>query len=66
MVTINDEQVVQPPLLHLSAERLDSQGVYLMDDGEVLIIYIGRNISPPVAVSLFGAPSFAAIDCHMV
>lgn len=65
LVNVGDESIVQPPLLHLSAERIDSQGVYLMDDGEHIIIYIGRNISPAIAVSLFGAPSFSAINTNM-
>ncbi|XP_014251110.1 protein transport protein Sec24A [Cimex lectularius] len=65
-VTIGDETVVQPPLLHLSAERIESQGIYLMDDGSRIMIYVGHNISQSLAISLFSAPSFSSINSNML
>lgn len=55
------EKVHDPPRLHLSAERIDSHGVYLLDNGQVIIIYVGHNCSAALCQSLFGAPSFSAL-----
>ncbi|KAL1139045.1 hypothetical protein AAG570_009106 [Ranatra chinensis] len=65
-LSLGDETVVQPPRLHLSAERIDSQGVYLLDDGETLMIYVGHNITPALASALFNVPSFASINPNIV
>ncbi|XP_050538607.1 protein transport protein Sec24A isoform X2 [Daktulosphaira vitifoliae] len=43
-----------PPLLQLSAERIDSNGIYLMDDSETLIILIGHKCSEQLVNKLFG------------
>ncbi|KAK9503305.1 hypothetical protein O3M35_011905 [Rhynocoris fuscipes] len=64
-INIGEETVVQPPLMHLTAELIDSHGIYLMDDGDTIIIYVGHNISPHLAINLFSAPSFSSINTHM-
>uniref|UniRef100_A0A0V0G5J3 Putative vesicle coat complex copii subunit sfb3 n=1 Tax=Triatoma dimidiata TaxID=72491 RepID=A0A0V0G5J3_TRIDM len=64
-INLGEDSVVQPPLLHLTAERIDSHGIYLMDDGDSIIIYVGHNISPHLTINLFSAPSFSSINAHM-
>ena len=63
---MGDETVVQPPRLHLSAERVDSNGVYLLDDGETILIYVGHNITPHIASALFNVPSYSSINPNIV
>lgn len=62
---LGDHTVVQPPRLHLSAERLDSQTVFLLDDGASLIIYVGHNVDPTICQAMFDVPHFAAIPQEM-
>ncbi|XP_050423088.1 protein transport protein Sec24B [Adelges cooleyi] len=61
---INYEKLVEvpiPPLLQLSAERIDSNGIYLMDDSETLTIFIGRRSSDLLIQKLFGYVNFNAM-----
>ncbi|XP_046392862.1 protein transport protein Sec24A [Ischnura elegans] len=58
-----DGQIIPcPPRLHLSAEKLDSRGVFLLDRGDKIIIYVGRLVSPQFCQEAFGVPQFAAIQ----
>ncbi|VVC42428.1 Hypothetical protein CINCED_3A010523 [Cinara cedri] len=43
-----------PPVLQLSAERIESNGIYLMDDNETLTIFIGHRCSDLLIQKLFG------------
>ncbi|XP_059471799.1 protein transport protein Sec24A [Neocloeon triangulifer] len=58
---IEGKVIPQPPRLHLSAEKLDSRGLFLIDTGDSLIIYVLRNINPALCRVLLGANSFEAI-----
>lgn len=53
--------IPQPPRLHLSCEKLDSRGVFVLDTGDNLIMYVLRNIPPALCRVLFGAPAFESI-----
>ncbi|XP_033231319.1 protein transport protein Sec24A [Belonocnema kinseyi] len=55
----------QPPRLHLSAEKLDSRGVFLLDTGDKILIYVGKNVSPTFCSNVFGFPAFASIPEEM-
>jgi protein transport protein SEC24 len=48
---------VDPPKLHLSAERLDSRSMFLMDTGPNIFIYVGSNVNPCVLQNVFGFKS---------
>merc|ERR1719356_1787884 len=37
-------------------------GVYLLEDGDVMLLWIGRAVSPSILQSLFGAASFEQLD----
>lgn len=58
--------IPQPPRLHLSAEMVDSTGAYLLDTGEVLYIYVGRNVHPSFLENALGVSSFQALPEQMV
>ncbi|EZA50413.1 Protein transport protein Sec24B [Ooceraea biroi] len=55
----------QPPRLHLSAEKLDSRGAFLMDAGDKILIYIGKNISPIFCTNVLGVAAFSSIPEEM-
>lgn len=56
----------QPPRLNLSAEKLDSRGIFLMDAGDRIFIYVGKNISPVFCSNVFGTSGFTSISEEMV
>merc|ERR1711871_170631 len=51
-----------PAIANLSHERLLSDGLFLMETGHDLFLYIGRNVAPNFILSLFGVQSLERID----
>lgn len=63
---VDGKMCPQPPRLRLSAEKLESQGAFLLDSGDRILIYVGKNIHPSFCNNVFGVPSFSAIPEEMV
>ncbi|KAM3496911.1 hypothetical protein MY10362_009720 [Beauveria mimosiformis] len=47
-------QIVLPPPLNLTSERLASHGLYLIDDGQTQFLWVGRDAVPQLVVDVFG------------
>lgn len=47
---------------NLSSERLDPGGVFLLDDGQYLLLWVGKAAAPEVVHALFGVPSLLGLD----
>ncbi|VUC23646.1 unnamed protein product [Clonostachys rosea] len=47
-------QIVLPPALNLSSEKLVSYGLYLIDDGQTQFLWIGRDTVPQLIADVFG------------
>jgi len=60
-ISEGDKVIPQPPRLHLSAEMVDSHGAYMMDTGEVIYLYVGKNIDPAVLQATLGPSVYAAL-----
>lgn len=54
-------QIVLPPPVNLSSERLVSYGLYLIDDGQTQFLWVGRDAVPQLLEDVFGTPDRAAI-----
>lgn len=50
------------PLLSLSYERIDRHGVYLMDTGDYLFIFVGQTVSEQFCQNVFNVQCFGAIS----
>ncbi|KAJ8687154.1 hypothetical protein QAD02_022948 [Eretmocerus hayati] len=55
----------QPERLHLSAEKLDSRGAFLLDACDQMLLYVGKNIHPAFCYNVLGVSSFAEIPEEM-
>lgn len=62
---LNDVTVPQPQLLHLSAEKLSRDGVFLLDCGSVLFVWIGRACSDIFLRDVMGVHSHASLPSSM-
>jgi protein transport protein SEC24 len=51
-----------PAILNLSHERLSSDGIFLMENGYDLFMWIGRAVNPAIISTLFGIPSVEGVD----
>jgi protein transport protein SEC24 len=55
MIEPDSNEVVMPTVLGLSAARIDRTGIYLLDNGLNIILWLGANISPDYYAELFGS-----------
>ncbi|GMF42993.1 unnamed protein product [Phytophthora fragariaefolia] len=60
------KSIVLPPVINLSIERLQCDGVFLLDDTLSLYLWVGRSAPPELLQSLFGVPSMEGVDCSQV
>ncbi|XP_058800430.1 protein transport protein Sec24A [Phymastichus coffea] len=60
-----DGQIVLPNRLHLSAEKLDSRGVFLLDNLDHMYLYVSKNVHPSFCYNVLGVASFTAIPEEM-
>jgi protein transport protein SEC24 len=51
-----------PAILNLCHERLSSDGLFLLENGYDLYLWIGRGVSPAILDTLFGVNSLEGID----
>lgn len=47
-----------PPLLPLSSERLVRHGLFLIEDGQTMFLWIGRDAIPQLVMDVFDLPSY--------
>ncbi len=59
---LDENGVGIPPRLQLSAAFIDRHGIYLMDTGSALFLYVGSTIDADACRQLFGVAHFAQID----
>lgn len=56
---VPDEQtgeIILPPTVNLSSERMVPYGLYLIDDGQTQFLWVGRDAVPPLIADVFGLP----------
>nr|CDP95043.1 BMA-SEC-24.2, isoform a [Brugia malayi] len=56
------ENETDPPRLHLSFEHINRNGVYLLDTGSYVYVYISSNVEASIIKRLFGVNTFERID----
>ena len=50
-----------PPPLPLSSERLERHGLYLIEDGQTMFLWIGRDAVPQLVADVFNLPSYEVL-----
>lgn len=55
-----------PPVLPLSSEHLEDSGIYLLENGDDCLIYIGNSVDPNVMQQLFGISSVEEVPSQFV
>ncbi|XP_077332831.1 protein transport protein Sec24B isoform X2 [Lithobates pipiens] len=64
-ILVNDLAVPQPPLQHLSAEKLEREGAFLMDAGSTLYLWIGRSCDAAFLKDVLGYANYASVPPKM-
>lgn len=47
-------EILLPPRVNLSSERMVSYGLYLIDDGQTQFLWVGRDAVPDLLADVFG------------
>ena len=55
---VGDDGVVLPPPLPLSSERLERHGLFLIENGQEIFLWIGRDAVPQLIKDVFDLPSY--------
>eukprot|EP00443_Scrippsiella_acuminata_P000985 CAMPEP_0115296138 /NCGR_PEP_ID=MMETSP0270-20121206/67076_1 /TAXON_ID=71861 /ORGANISM="Scrippsiella trochoidea, Strain CCMP3099" /LENGTH=960 /DNA_ID=CAMNT_0002713751 /DNA_START=9 /DNA_END=2891 /DNA_ORIENTATION=+ len=55
-------RVALPDMLNLTSESMTQDGVYLLEDGDTMLMWIGRAVDTNILQALFGVPSFEQLD----
>lgn len=51
-----------PEMLNLTSESMQQDGIYLLEDGETMMMWIGRAVDAGLLQGIFGAPAFDQLD----
>jgi len=62
--------LVRPPLVRLSREKIDPQGIYLLENGQSILVWIARQANPALIEATFVAaplpsPASQALDASL-
>ncbi|KAL1704200.1 Sec23/Sec24 trunk domain-containing protein [Schizophyllum commune] len=58
---VGEAGVMLPPPLPLSSERLERHGLYLIEDGQTMFLWIGRDAVPQLVMDVFDLPSYEVL-----
>jgi len=57
-------RTILPPMLNLTTESMTPDGVFLLEDGMEMLMWIGRSIDPNICSQIFGISSLDELDCE--
>lgn len=60
--TAGRNKIILPNSCNLSVERLSSEGVFLLDNGKDIFLWVGRAANPAILGSLFSVESLENVD----
>lgn len=59
--TIGEHGVVFPPALPLTSERLERHGLFLIEDGQTIFLWVGRDAVPQLVQDMFDLPNYESL-----
>jgi protein transport protein SEC24 len=59
--TVGEQGVILPTPLPLTSERLERHGLYLIEDGQTIFLWIGRDAVPQLVMDVFNLPNYEVL-----
>ena len=56
--TMGENGIVMPPPLPPTSERLERHGLFLIEDGQTMFLWVGRDAVPQLIMDVFDLPSY--------
>ncbi|SPO32353.1 related to Protein transport protein Sec24C [Ustilago trichophora] len=63
--TVDGTRIKTPALMRPSYLRMEGHGAYLLENGEMCILWLGANVNPRLLEDLYGVGSLEEIDARM-
>jgi len=60
--TAGPNGIIMPQPMNLNSERFEKYGLYLIDDGEVQFLWVGRDAVPQLISDVFGLPDLSHVQ----
>jgi protein transport protein SEC24 len=57
--TIGEHGVILPPPMNLTSERLERHGLFLIEDGQNMFLWVGHEAVPRLVQDVFDLPAYA-------
>jgi hypothetical protein len=58
---VGEHGVILPPPLPLTSERLERHGLFLIEDGQNIFLWVGRDSVPQLVIDVFNLPSYEVL-----
>ncbi|EMD35607.1 CPII coat sec24 protein [Gelatoporia subvermispora B] len=59
--TVGEHGVIMPSPLPPTSERLERHGLFLIEDGQTIFLWVGRDAVPQLIMDVFGLPSYEVL-----
>ncbi|CAG8444204.1 9233_t:CDS:10 [Ambispora gerdemannii] len=59
--THGPDGIIMPVPLNLTSEKLERHGIYLVEDGQNIFIWVGKDVSPQLFIDLFNVRTYEEI-----
>lgn len=59
--TIGEQGIIMPPPLPLTSERLERHGLFLIEDGQTIFLWVGRDAVPQLIIDVFNLPNYETL-----
>ncbi|KAG8720549.1 COPII subunit [Ceratobasidium sp. 394] len=59
--TVGEHGIIMPPCLPLTSERLERHGLFLIEDGQNMFLWVGRDAVPQLVMDVFDLPNYEAL-----
>lgn len=59
--TVGEQGVILPPPLPLTSERLERHGLFLIEDGQTIFLWVGRDAVPQLIMDVFNLPNYEVL-----
>nr|CDI55375.1 related to Protein transport protein Sec24C [Melanopsichium pennsylvanicum 4] len=63
--TVDGTRIKTPALMRPSYLRMEGHGAYLLENGEMCIVWLGANVNPRLLEDLYGVSSLEEVDARM-
>lgn len=59
--TVGEHGIIMPPPLPPTSERLERHGLYIIEDGQTMFLWVGRDAVPQLIMDVFNLPSYEVL-----